>query len=378
MKPAILGIIGCGTISDAYLLGAARSGLVRVKACADLRPEAAAAKAQQYGIAAVPVAALLSDPEIEIVVNLTVPQAHAPLDLEIIAAGKHVYSEKPLATDLTEARAVTCAAAAAKVRIGCAPDTFLGAAHQACRRAIDAGRIGRPIGGAAAVLSHGMEHWHPDPTWFYQSGGGPMLDMGPYYVTQLVNLLGPVAQVTGHVSIGNPTRTIMSAPQHGRGIEVTVPTTINGVLAFADGANVVISASWDVWRHCRRPLEIYGTEGSLAVPDPNWFGGTPMINAREADWTELDTTMHPFGVANRTVRSAAQVADYRIIGVIDLAAAIQQGRPHRADGALALHVLEILDAFGRSSRSGHHIAIESACARPAPLPMGTGEEVFLS
>jgi predicted dehydrogenase len=268
------------------------------------------------------------------------------------------------------------AAAAKGLRVGCAPDTFLGGAHQACRYAIDDGLIGIPAAGAATVLSHGMEHWHPDPTFFYQRGGGPIHDLGPYYVTQLVNLLGPVSRVAAQASTASSTRTITSAPLAGQTIVVEVPTTVNGVLSFAGAANVAFSHSWDVWKHKRLPLEIYGSEGSMLVPDPNFFGGEPQIARRDGDWTPLDIGPHPFGLPNRTTRTGAQVADHRIIGLLDMVAAIRAGRPHRVGGTLALHVLEVLDAFERSSREGRHIVIETPCDRPEALPLGSGEEVF--
>jgi predicted dehydrogenase len=377
MEPVTVGVIGCGNISDAYLRGAARSRLIRVKSCADLSPDAAKAKAEEHGIEAVSVDALLGDPAIDIVINLTVPLAHGPVSRQIITAGKHVYSEKPLAARFSEGQALMLAAAGRGVRVGCAPDTFLGAAHQACRRAIDAGLIGRPVAGAAAVLSHGMEHWHPNPEFFFKRGGGPIHDVGPYYVTQLVNLLGPVTRVAAQASIGSLTRTVTSEPLSGQVIDVEVPTTVNGVLSFASGANVALSASWDVWKHQRLPFEIYGSEGSMLVADPNFFGGEPQVSARNGDWQNIDIAAHPFGIANRTLRSGAQVADYRIIGLLDMAAALAQGRPHRANGDLALHVLEVLDAFERSSVEGHHMMIETPCERPEPLPLGAGDEVFL-
>jgi predicted dehydrogenase len=227
------------------------------------------------------------------------------------------------------------------------------------------------------VLSHGMEHWHPNPEFFFKRGGGPIHDIGPYYVTQLVNLLGPVARVTAQASTASPTRTVTSEPRKGQVIEVEVPTTVNGVLSFASGADVALSASWDVWKHQRLPFEIYGTEGSLLVPDPNFFGGAPMITERDSEWRELDISAHPFRVPNRTLRSGAEVADYRIIGLLDMAAALHQRRTHRANGDLALHVLEVMDAFERSSVEGRHVMIESPCERPEPLPLGAGEEVFL-
>ena len=376
MKPVILGLIGCGNISDAYFNGAARSHLVRIKACADVRPEAALAKAELHGVQAMSVEQLLADPEIEIVINLTVPQAHAVVAQQVLAAGKHVYLEKPLATDFADAQALLAAAAAKGLRVGCAPDTFFGAAHQACRAAIDAGHIGRPIGGAVAVLSHGMESWHPNPAFFYQRGGGPIHDMGPYYVTQLVNLLGPVARVSACATIGSPQRAITSQPLAGQMIDVEVPTMVNGTLEFAQGANVTMSASWDVWGHQRAPIEIYGTEGSLLGTNPNFFGGSPQWCERGAPWQALDISAHPFGVDNQTTGAGARVANYRVVGVLDMAVAIRQGRPHRASGELALHVLEVLDAFERSSLEGRHITIATPAMRPAAVPLGADESVF--
>src|SRR5919109_1151818 len=314
MEPMTVGVIGCGTISDAYLRGAARSQLIQVKSCADLNPDAARAKATEYAIEAVSVDALLGDPAIDIVINLTVPLAHGPVSRHIITAGKNGYLGKPLAARFSEGQALMLAAAGRGVRVGCAPVTFLGAAHQACRRAIDAGRIGRPVAGAAAVLSHGMEHWHPNPEFFYKRGGGPIHDVGPYYVTQLVNLLGPVARVAAQASIASTTRTVTSEPRRGQVIEVEVPTTVNGVLSFVSGANVALSASWDVWKHQRLPFEIYGSEGSLLVPDPNFFGSEPRITERDAEWQVVDNASHPFRIANRTLRSGARGADYRVIG----------------------------------------------------------------
>jgi predicted dehydrogenase len=270
------------------------------------------------------------------------------------------------------------AAAAKGVRVGCAPDTFLGAGHQACRRAIDAGEIGRPIAGSAFFATHGMEHWHPNPEFFFKRGGGPMLDVGPYYITQLVNLLGPVARVAAQTTVGSATRTISSDPLKGSIIQVDVPTTVNGVLSFANGANVTITTSWDVWGHRRVPFEIYGSEGSMLVPDPNFFGGEPMLTKRDGDWKPIDISAHPFGKPNRSMKSGAEVADYRIVGLLDMAAAIRDDHPHRTSGGLAMHVLEVLCAFEQSSAEGRHVMIETSCERPEPLPLGKGEEVFVS
>jgi predicted dehydrogenase len=378
MQPVKLGIVGCGVISDAYLKGASRSRLVAVKSCTDLVPEAAAAKAAAHGILAVGIEAMLADPEIEIVLNLTVPLAHAEVSLRAVEAGKHVYSEKPIATTLPEGRELSAAARAKGVRLGAAPDTFLGAAHQAVRRALDAGRIGRVVAGSACFAGHGMEAWHPNPFFFYRRGGGPVLDIGPYPVTQLVNLLGPVESVTAQTSRGFATRTVTSEPRRGEVIEVEVPTTVNAALAFANGANVGLLTSWDVWKHAREPIELYGSEGTLLNPDPNFFGGRPRLSERNGAWRDLPIDAHPFGVPNRRTKSGAMVADYRMLGVLDMAQAIREGRPHRANGDLALHVLEVLSALERSSVEGQRIRIETICERPEPVPLGRDETVFVT
>lgn len=376
MRETVIGIIGCGVISGAYLKGASRSRLIRVKSVADLRPEAAQAAAAEWGCEAVSVDALLADPDIEIVINLTIPAAHGPIGLRILEAGKHLYSEKPLVARFAEAQALLDAAATRGLRVGGAPDTFLGGAHQACRRAVDEGRIGRPVAGSACFASHGMERWHPNPEFFFKPGAGPVLDIGPYYVTQLVNLLGPVERVSSETTRGFETRLVQSEERRGQVIQVEVPTTVNGVLLFACGASVSITASWDTWKHRRPPIEIHGTEGSMLVPDPNFFGGLPEVAYEDGDWQPLAIEAHPFSKPTRLSRAGVPVADYRIVGLLDMAAALHTGRLHRANGALALHVLEVLDALERSGSEGRHIRMGSRCERPELLPLGEDEEVF--
>ena len=377
MSKTVIGLIGCGNISDAYLRGAAHSNAIRVKACSDLRPEAAQAKAAEYGVSAMPVQQLLADPEISIVVNLTVPMTHAAVSQQILNAGKHAYSEKPLAANFADSAGLMELSRARNLRVGCAPDTFLGASHQACRRLIDSGAIGVPVGGSAVVMSHGMESWHPNPEFFFKQGGGPILDVGPYYITQLVNLLGPVRRAVALGTIGNATRTVTSEPLKGSTIDVEVLTTVNGVLEFANGANISLSASWDVWKHNRAsPIEIYGTEGTLLGVDPNFFGNVPRVCKPNGDWQDVAIGAHPFGIPNREMRNGTMQADYRSVGLVDMAMAIRQGRPHRASGDRALHVLEVLEALEVSSRSGQFVSIRSRCDRPEPVPLGSDESVF--
>jgi predicted dehydrogenase len=378
METIQLGIVGCGNISDAYLRGGALSQIVSVKFVTDLDMERAKTKAASYSKRAVTLDEMLVDPDISIIVNLTPPQAHAEIGRRVIAAGKHFYSEKPFAVTLAEARELVAAADSAGLRVGSAPDTFLGAAHQTVRGIIDDGRIGQVVAGAATFATPGMEMWHPNPFFFFERGGGPVLDIGCYPITQLVNCLGPVESVVAHASRGRAVRTVTSELHKGKEIKVEVPTTVNGVLAFVGGANVSFTASWDIWKHTRHPIELYGTEGSILNPDPNFFGGPVRCSVRDGEWQEVSIEGRPFGVPTREGGDGRQLADYRMAGVFDMAAAIAAGRPHRANGDLALHVLEIMEALERSAAEYRRMKIESRCTRPAPVPQGSGETVFLA
>jgi hypothetical protein len=276
--------------------------------------------------------------------------------LAAIAAGKHVHSEKPLAVSTVEARTLLDAANEAGLRVGCAPDTFLGGAHQTARKWIDDGTIGRVLSGSAAMMNHGHEHWHPDPQFYYLQGGGPLFDMGPYYLTNLVNLLGPVASVMASASAGFSARTISSKPREGEVMRVETPTHLTGILTFVNGAVVTLTTSFDVWKHRHGNTELYGETGSLVVADPNRFGGTVSLATGRADWADVPLS-HGFAHGN-----------YRIIGLADMATAILAGRPHRCSGELAFHVLEIMEAFLQSSDQRRSVNINSRCERPAPLP----------
>ncbi len=356
MEPVIVGVIGCGNISAAYLRAAPLFPGIRIKLLADADMSRAEARAAEFAIEAADVATLLADPEISLVLNLTTPQAHVPVGLQAIAAGKHVHCEKPLATSTAEAATLLAAADRAGLRVGAAPDTFLGGAHQTARKLLDDGAIGRVLSGTAFMMNHGHEHWHPDPDFYYLRGGGPLFDMGPYYLTELVNLLGPVAEVTARAASGFTERTISSAKRAGETMRVETPTHLTGILQFASGAVVTLTTSFDVWKHRHGNMELFGETGSLAVPDPNRFGGTVSLAIGRADWTDIPLS-HGFAHGN-----------YRIIGLADMAVAISEGRKHRCSGALAFHVLEIMEAFLRSSETRRGIALDSTCERPAPLP----------
>ncbi len=366
IQPVKIGIIGCGTISTQYLETIKRLKILEPLACADLYIERAQARAAEFDVPrACSVEALLTDPEIEVVINLTIPAAHAEVALAALEAGKHIYNEKPLAISRADARRILDVAAEHGLLVGSAPDTFLGGGLQTCRKLIDDGWIGEPVAAVAAMTSHGPEHWHPDPAFIYQRGAGPMLDMGPYYLTALVSLLGPIHRVTGSARVTFPERTITSAPRYGEKIVVETPTHIAGVFDFVSGVVGTIITSFDVWSSSLPRLEIYGTHGSLSVPDPNTFGGPVRVRRAGApDWSDAPLT-HGYS------------ENCRGIGVADMAYALRLGRPHRASGGLAYHVLDLMLAFEESSEQGSHIEITSLCERPAPLPLGVEEEETL-
>ncbi len=360
MKPVNVGIIGCGKIFGAYAGGGGGFNFIKVVACADVNRAAAEAKAQEFKVPRVcSVEELLADPSIEIVINLTIPQAHARLNLAALAAGKHAYTEKPFAVTRDEAKPVLDAAKKANRRVGSAPDTFLGGGIQTCRKLIDDGAIGQPVAAGAFMMCRGHEHWHPSPAFYYQRGGGPMLDMGPYYLTALVNLLGPIQRVTASTKWTFPERTILSDPLKGQKVKVEVPTHYAGIADFASGATATLVMSFDIMAgHSLPRIEIYGTEGSLSVPDPNTFRGPVKIRRiDDKDWTEVPLT-HGY------------TDNMRGIGVADMACAIQLGRAHRASDELAFHVLDAMQAFVEASERGQHIFLGTTCQRPAALPVG--------
>ncbi len=363
MSRVRVGVVGCGNISAAYLKAATAFPILDIVALSDAIPAAAEARSAEFGVPARSVDAVLADPEIEVILNLTVPKAHVEVGLRAIEAGKHVHSEKPLGVDLEDARRLLDAAKARGLRLGSAPDTFLGGAHQTARQCVDDGLIGRPVGGTAFFMCPGHERWHPNPGFYYLEGGGPMLDMGPYYVTDLVNLLGPVASVAGVATRTRAERIVSSEPLKGARLPVEVATHVTGTLVFASGAAVAMTMSFDVARHKHVPIELYGEAGSLIVPDPNFFGGQIEFASASEDWRAVPT------------RHAYADGNYRILGLADMAQAIRTGRPHRASGELAFHVLEVMQAFQTSSDTGAAVAIDSRPDRPAPLPAGlaTGE-----
>lgn len=373
-----VGVVGCGNISDIYMANAPHFRSFAIVACADIKTEVATKKADTYGLHALSVDDLVGADDIDVVLNLTVPDAHAAVSQAAIAAGKHVYSEKPLATRLSDGRAIVSAARARGVRVGAAPDTVLGANVQLARQLIDDGEIGTPLFGLAAVLSHGMEAWHPNPAFFYRAGGGPVLDLGPYYIATLVTLLGPVARVQALSQIGNKTRIVgAEGPTKGSVVTVSTPTTVLALLQFASGAQATFTASWDAWASVLPPLELHGTDGSMQLADPNWFGGDLVVTGPSGEPALRATDDRLLGRRNCNYPTPiGPQANYRGLGLAEMADAILGGRPHRANGEFALHILAVMEAIASAAETSAFVEIVDTCERPQPLTEGEGQALF--
>ena len=356
-EPLNVGIVGCGAIIAQYLASFRKLKAVQLVAVADLDPSRAQAVADQYdGVRAVSVEELLAADDVDLVLNLTIPAAHADVALKAIASGKSVYGEKPLAATSAEARTVLEAAQAAGVVVGCAPDTVLGTGVQTARKAIDDGLIGTPVAATATMVTPGHELWHPNPDFYYQPGGGPLLDMGPYYVSALVTLLGPVVSVTGAASHTRTRRTIGSGPRAGEVIPVNVDTHVTGILVHAGGAISTLVMSFDAVRTKSPNIEIHGESGSLLVPDPNLFDGdVEFFGLGAGKWETLPV-------------SAGYVEAGRGFGIADLAATPAGAEP-RAGGKLAFHVLDVMESILESARTGSGVAIGSTAPRPELVPL---------
>lgn len=361
-----VGIIGCGNISTTYFSLAPLFKGLKVLACADINVQAAKLRAEEYGVVAQTIEELLANDEIDVVVNLTIPDAHYPVSKAALEAGKHVYSEKPLVLSLEQGEELRRIAKEKGLSVGCAPDTFLGGAHQLARKFVDDGGIGRITSGACYVMGPGMEMWHPNPDFFFLPGGGPILDMGPYYIANLINLIGPVKRVVGMTSMASETRTITSQPRSGEVIPVKTPTTIQALLEFVSGATVTLTASWDVWSHRHANMELYGTDGSLYVPDPNFFGGVVEASGRDKEIKALEAWDHPFGKFNQESPNGPR-ANYRTAGLADMAMALIEGRDARCSLDRTLHGVDIMTSILKSGAEGRFVDLTTTCTQPAAL-----------
>jgi predicted dehydrogenase len=357
-EPLNVGVIGAGNISGAYLRTLETLPMLRVAAVGDRDPQRAAAAVRQApGAAAATPEDILADDGIDVVLNLTPPAAHAQVALAAIAAGKHVYGEKPLAANPSEATEVCDAAARAALRVGCAPDTVLGTGIQTARKTIEQGLIGTPTSAMAVFTCFGHERWHPDPEFYYQPGGGPLLDMGPYYLSALIHMLGPVTSVTGAASRPRPERTIASGPRAGTVFPSNVETHVTAVLEHESGALTTLVMSFDVLASRAADIEVHGTGGSLLVPDPNHFDGDVMVSTPEQQgWRTLPP-------------SAGYIGSARGYGLAEMAGAIGEGRAHRCSAELAYHVLDCAHTLLQAAREHTTLEVKSRCEVPPLVPL---------
>lgn len=364
-----VGIIGAGDISASYLRWSRLFDNFEIRAIASRSLSSAEARGGEFGVEALSVDALLSRGDLSVVINLTPPAAHFSVSKDILSAGKHVYSEKPFVSSLEDGRHLLAMADERGLSVASAPDTFLGGAHQLVRQAVDAGAIGTVSGGTCHFMNAGMEHRHPNPAFFFRDGGGPVMDIAPYYVTNIVNLLGPVQRVAAFGTKGRDIRIVSTpGPCNGERVAAEVFTTVHGVLEFASGAVVSVSVSWDVLAHAHtNHIELYGSKASLYIPDPDFFGGEAVLTLGDGTRQVLSPDERPFGRDNEYIGEPAQRANYRGAGLADMLVALDEGRTPRCNGALALHVVDILTGLNRAAAERRIVEMSTICARPEPL-----------
>ena len=358
-----IGIIGCGNISPVYFNAHKLYNNFKVTACADINESVAKKSADEFNVNFQTIEDILANPKIDIILNLTIPSAHKEIIIKTLNSGKHSFSEKPLAISFKEGKEIYKLAKEKNLYVGCAPDTFLGAAGQKARQLIDNNKIGKVVLGTFNIMSHGMEHWHPNPDFFFKLGAGPIFDLGVYYITQLVNLLGPVESILSLSGTARNERIITSKPKNGEVIKVETPTTLMGVLNFKNKAKVQLFASWDVWKHEHTSIELYGLDGSMIIPDPNYFGGSLKISEKDSDWESFDTSKMLLGVPN-IEEEGGIVANYRGIGLSDMVNSIKNKNKARCSIDLTLHVLEIMEGILTSADSKSLYMASTTCNQP--------------
>ena len=361
-----VGIIGCGNISSTYFNSHKVFNNFTVVACADIIDEFATKSAEEHNVKAQSVEEILLNNDIELIINLTIPSAHKEIITKSVEAGKHCYSEKPLAMNFEEGMEIKKLAQEKNLIVGCAPDTFLGAAGQKAREIIDDNKIGKVVLGTFNLMSHGMEHWHPNPDFFFKPGGGPVFDLGVYYITQLVNLLGPVQRIVSVSGTATQERIITSEPHYGQKIKVETPTTLMGILEFVNKSKIQLFASWDVWKHNHSTIELYGLDGSIIIPDPNFFGGELLISNKDSEWEKINTENMLLGIPNMNDVNN-KVANYRGIGLSEMIYSIQKNQKNRCSIDLALHVMEIMDGILISSKNNSFYNMRTSTTRPVAL-----------
>ena len=359
-----VGIIGCGNISETYFECQNLFNNFKIVACSDINFEAAKTSASKYSIKALSLDDILSSKEVDLIINLTIPSAHKEIICKSLNAEKHCFSEKPLAMNFSDGIEISELSNSKNLYVGCAPDTFLGAAGQKARSLIEKNKIGDIVLGTFNLMSHGMEHWHPNPDFFFKPGAGPVFDLGVYYITQLVNLIGPVKSISSISGTATPERTITSEPRYGEKIKVETPTTLMGTLEFHNNAKIQFFCSWDVWRHNHSTIELYGLNGSMVVPDPNFFSGDILISHKEDDWQKINNDEMLLGIPNKLDNNGTKIANYRGIGLSDMIDAIKNKREARCSLDLAIHVLEVMEGIIKSSETRNIYNMKTKSKQP--------------
>jgi len=362
-----IGIIGCGNISDTYFDSQSIFKNIKITACADIIQDLSDKKASEYNVKSFTVDDLFKNKDIDIVLNLTVPSAHKEIIIKSLENGKHCFSEKPLAINFKEGLEIKKISKEKKLTIGCAPDTFLGAAGQKARSIIENQDIGKIVLGTFNIMSHGMEDWHPNPDFFFKPGAGPIFDIGVYYITQLVNLLGPVKQINSLSMTVQNERIITSQPRYGEKIFVETPTTLMGVLEFYNNAKVQFFCSWDVWNHSHSNMELYGTGGSMIIPDPNFFSGDIMLAKENSSWNKINNDKMLLGIPNKIDNNGDKIANYRGIGLSEMIESINNNRFSRCNLDLSLHVLEVMEGILIAAETQKIYLTQSNCNQPKVL-----------
>jgi len=359
-----VGIIGCGNISETYFNCQNIYNNFKIISCSDIDIDIAKKSAEKFNVKAQSVEDLLSNSEIDLIINLTIPSAHKEVIINSLNAGKHCFSEKPLAMNFDEGKEIYQLSKEKKLYVGCAPDTFLGAAGQRARQLLENNEIGEVVLGTFNIMSHGMEHWHPNPDFFFKPGAGPVFDLGVYYITQLVNLIGPVKSISSLSGTATPERIITSEPRNGEKIKVETPTTLMGTLEFHNNAKIQFFCSWDVWKHKHSTIELYGLEGSMIIPDPNFFSGDILISKKDGDWQQINNDHKLLGIPNQSEDNGTKIANYRGIGLADMIDAIDNHRQARCSLDLAVHVLEVMEGIIKSAKDKEIYNLKTETSQP--------------
>ena len=362
-----IGIVGCGNISDTYFESQNIFNNINIIACSDIIKELADQKANKYNIKSQSVEDLLNNEDIHVILNLTVPSAHKEIIIRSLESGKHSFSEKPLALNLKEGLEIEQVSKRNKLTVGCAPDTFLGAAGQKARKIIEDNTIGKIVLGTFNIMSHGMEDWHPNPDFFFKPGAGPVFDLGVYYLAQLINLNGPIKNVNALSGTAKNERTITSEPKYGEKIIVETPTTLIGILEFYNNSKIQFFCSWDVWKHLHSSMELYGLEGSIIMPDPNFFSGEILLSNKKNEWQKISNDEMLLGMQNKIDNNGDKIANYRGIGLSDMINSIHNNKNPRCSLELSLHILEVMEAIIKSSETKSIVKINTKPDKPEYL-----------